>query len=487
MEQLKKNLGGEDVYQKRLKETGLSAASVRRILSRILFYSRYLDYKFRTAAQIDSAAEEKYYNTEFTEQMKARGEKLPPLDSVRPAIHELLVQQDISKRAAEWLTESRSRLKVEMVPAPGSTAPGNRTSGEAVGKRMTEKQKPNPAPEPKAKRKRIWPRRIAKTLVSLAFVLVLAIVALVIALAIGWFDAPMRNSVVGQIERVTGGRVELTHFHFAPFSLRVELQGLTVHGLEPDGTPPLFHTDYMVASIQVDSFWHRKVSLKDLRILKPEVHVRFNADGTSNVPPPRTPQTNNKPFRVRLFEFAIRHLELDDGTLLYNDVRMPLVAEGDNFNFAMDWGSANGTPIYLGQLSWKQFTFAARRYLPTKTDLSMKFTFAAESFHVEQLQLKLPHSSVDAQIDVEQLAVAEREIPLSRLARLAGHQRNFAQAECSRRPRGIFRRGKRCERRVESQRTLRGARSGFAVPVVPQFRNFQPRNVSDCERQTGCS
>lgn len=125
LDQLKKNLGGEDVYQKRLKETGLSVASVRRILSRILFYSRYLDYKFRTAAQIDSAAEEKYYNTEFTEQMKARGEKLPPLDSVRPAIHELLVQQDISKRAAEWLTESRSRLKVEIVTPPGSAAPGS--------------------------------------------------------------------------------------------------------------------------------------------------------------------------------------------------------------------------------------------------------------------------------------------------------------------------------------------------------------------------
>jgi len=123
LEQLKKNLGGEDAFQKRLKETGLSAASVRRILGRILFYSRYLDYKFRTAAQIDSAAEEKYYNTEFADQLKARGEKLPPLDSVRPAIHELLVQEDISKRAAEWLTESRSRLKVEMVSAAESAAP----------------------------------------------------------------------------------------------------------------------------------------------------------------------------------------------------------------------------------------------------------------------------------------------------------------------------------------------------------------------------
>jgi hypothetical protein len=125
VEQFKKNIGGEEVFQKRLKETGLSAASVRRILARILFYSRYLDYKFRTATQIDPAAEGKYYNTVFAEQVKARGEKLPPLDSVREAIHEVLVQEDISKRAAEWLTESRSRIKVEMTPAAAPNAPGS--------------------------------------------------------------------------------------------------------------------------------------------------------------------------------------------------------------------------------------------------------------------------------------------------------------------------------------------------------------------------
>jgi peptidyl-prolyl cis-trans isomerase SurA len=130
LDQLKENLGGEEVFQKRLKETGLSVASVRRILARVLFYSRYLDYKFRTAAQIDSAAEEKYYNTEFAEQLKARGEKSPPLDSVRPQIHELLVQEDISKRAAEWLTESRSRLKIELVPATGAAPPAKQLENE---------------------------------------------------------------------------------------------------------------------------------------------------------------------------------------------------------------------------------------------------------------------------------------------------------------------------------------------------------------------
>lgn len=254
---------------------------------------------------------------------------------------------------------------------------------------------------PKPKRKRRWMRWIVRT--ALVFVAVIALIAItgIAALELGWFDGLMRNAVIRRIEQVTGGAVQLSHFHVAPFTLRVELTGLTVHGREPEGTPPLFHSDLVVASIQVDSFWHKKISLKALRILRPSVHVRFNADGSSNVPALKISQSSAKPLRERLFEFAIRHIELDDGTLLYNDVRTPLAAEGDNFDLVLDWGIAHGAPLYLGQLSWQRFTFTARRYLPFAADLSMKFTFAADLFHVEQLQLKLPHSNFDVQADVE--------------------------------------------------------------------------------------
>lgn len=263
---------------------------------------------------------------------------------------------------------------------------------------MTEKEKP------KVKRKRRWLRRIFRALLGLVLLLAAAVGVGIIGLALGWFDGPMRNAIVVRIQKITGGRVELTRFHFSPFSLRAEITGLTIHGNEPDGTPPLFHADFVVADIQVDSFWNKKVSLRALRMLRPEVHVRFNTDGTSNVPPPQGAQASARPLRERLFEFAIRHLELVDGSILYNDVRTPLVAEGDNFNLAVDWGVVKNAPLYLGQLNWKQFTIAARRYLPFPADLSMKFTFSADLFHVEQMQLKLQHSNFDVQADIEHLA-----------------------------------------------------------------------------------
>lgn len=125
VQHLQKDLGNTQTYQARLAELRLSNTAVQREVKRELFFTRYLEYKFRPAAQVDAAAEQKYYDAEFAPQMTARGEKAPPLDSVRAQIHELLVQKDISARADEWLTESRKRLKIEIVPAASSTTNGS--------------------------------------------------------------------------------------------------------------------------------------------------------------------------------------------------------------------------------------------------------------------------------------------------------------------------------------------------------------------------
>ncbi|MFZ0818573.1 MAG: hypothetical protein WAM91_00770 [Candidatus Acidiferrales bacterium] len=129
VQQTQKSLGGEQEFQAKLKTQGLSVATVRRILGREIFFSRYLDYKFRHAAQIDSEAEEKYYKDEFTPEMAARGQTAPPIDSVRVQIHELLVQREITARAEQWLTESRARLKIEVMAQVGG-APVSRPKGE---------------------------------------------------------------------------------------------------------------------------------------------------------------------------------------------------------------------------------------------------------------------------------------------------------------------------------------------------------------------
>jgi hypothetical protein len=123
LQEAEKSMGGEQEFRAKLKTQGLSLATVRRILGREIFFSRYLDYKFRHATQVDTAAEEKYYKDEFVPQMAAHGQTAPPIDSVREQIQELLVQKEITSRAEQWLTESRARLKIEILAQlSGTTA-----------------------------------------------------------------------------------------------------------------------------------------------------------------------------------------------------------------------------------------------------------------------------------------------------------------------------------------------------------------------------
>jgi hypothetical protein len=113
---LEEQSGGAEAFRGRVQALGLSRDVVRRQLARQLWLSRYLDYKFRPAAQVDDAQVERYYREELTPGLAARGQKAPPLADVREQVRELLVQRDISQRAGRWLEETRPRLRIEIQP-----------------------------------------------------------------------------------------------------------------------------------------------------------------------------------------------------------------------------------------------------------------------------------------------------------------------------------------------------------------------------------
>ena len=125
--------------------------------------------------------------------------------------------------------------------------------------------------------------------------------------------------------------------------------------------------------MRIDSFWGRKFSVGDVEVLRPAVHVRAESDGSSNVPAPRTRTTGGTPLRERLFQVVVHRLRLIDGDMLYNDVRIPLVAQGQRFELAVDYSDTEGRRTYAGQFQWQQMEIAARRYLPFPSDIVVRF------------------------------------------------------------------------------------------------------------------
>jgi translocation and assembly module TamB len=211
----------------------------------------------------------------------------------------------------------------------------------------------------------------------------------------------LRRYAVERIERATGARVELAGFHLQLWGLHFVLDNLTLHGLEDQGMPPLFHADRVRGTLRVVSFFKWAYALDELILDKPEVAIRFGTDGKSNLPAPRHAGGGAWPWRQELFELQISKLQINDGTIFYNDAQVPLAAEGDNFNFLMNYEAlVSGKDTYAGKLSWEKVEFAAMRYLPFRSDIGMKFTLSREGFSLDELNLRLPHSELQARAEL---------------------------------------------------------------------------------------
>jgi peptidyl-prolyl cis-trans isomerase SurA len=113
-ERLAAQFGSADAFRARLQELGLKAESVARNVERQIYLARYLDYKLRPAAHVESAQVEQYFREELVPELRKRGREAPTLESVEGQIRELLTQREISTRATKWLEETRARLRIEI-------------------------------------------------------------------------------------------------------------------------------------------------------------------------------------------------------------------------------------------------------------------------------------------------------------------------------------------------------------------------------------
>ena len=233
----------------------------------------------------------------------------------------------------------------------------------------------------------------------LGLVLLTAIVAAGSATLIwsGLAEKWMRAAIVQQIEQVTGARVELGTFRLHWTNLRAEIGQLTVHGTEPEGTPPLFQVERLVVDLRIVSLLARKIALDEVILVRPHVYLRVEADGRTNYPGPKVKSTAGKPLRERFFDLTTRQMRITDGVIAFNQVRVPLIVEGGQFDLAVDYhATAPGKQFYAGELSWKAIKIAARRYRPFSSELHAKFTLGRNAFSLDQLLWRLPGSNVDA-------------------------------------------------------------------------------------------
>ena len=212
-----------------------------------------------------------------------------------------------------------------------------------------------------------------------AVLVMAALIAGVVVARSGWFREKVRERIISEIEKATGGRAEIASFHFDSEHLTATIDGLVLHGKEPAGDPPLVAVKSVTVGLRVISLVERKFDLSSLRVEQPRVHIEFYPDGSNNL------LIRHGNWAQDLLKVAIRRYDVDDGLLDYDQRRIPLNVHGENLRAQMSY-EKNG-PRYRGELESRAVRVMAKSAPPIGLNVSAAFAIDSAGIDIASLRL----------------------------------------------------------------------------------------------------
>lgn len=150
------------------------------------------------------------------------------------------------------------------------------------------------------------------------------VIASVVGVLLYWtnfpgFESWMRGRMVARLEQTTGGRVEIRAFHWRPFNLEGETDGLVIHGLEGPGEEPFAQAERLRVRLSILDLWSPRILLRELEVVRPEFHLIVYPDGSTNQPKPRKPETSNRSAVDSFFDLQAGRVAVEQGVFLFQD------------------------------------------------------------------------------------------------------------------------------------------------------------------------
>jgi translocation and assembly module TamB len=230
----------------------------------------------------------------------------------------------------------------------------------------------------------------------------LLIAALVVLVGLGglaWyvttdsFQAMVRRRVVAELERVTGGRVELGSIHTIPFRFVVDVRDLTIHGREAANETPYAHVDRVVAKVNLTTELGVGLGFDSLMLERPALHIIFYPDGTTNQPEPQVKAKDGNTL-AKLVSLSIGHLELRHGMLLWNDQKLPLDVAADDVSAELNYSLLHRR--YDGNLLIGKINTRYDGYRPVAWMTEAHFTLGHDKLEVQSLKATSGRSHLQA-------------------------------------------------------------------------------------------
>ncbi|HVI10063.1 MAG TPA: translocation/assembly module TamB domain-containing protein [Candidatus Binatia bacterium] len=246
--------------------------------------------------------------------------------------------------------------------------------------------------ETKPARRRLW--KYAAIFLGFSF---LACVAMFIYINTESFQALVRRRLIAEVERITGGRVEIGSIHTTPFREQVDVRNITVHGRESASEIPLAHAERIVARLKLSSLLRSEFGFYEVILENPVVHVAFLPDGATNVPQRHTAAFAGNPVE-QLFALSIDRFELRNGRIVWDDQSIPLVLDARHASLQMDYSLLHSR--YDGRLQVAWVESKLKDCQPFAWMGNLEFSLGEKSANFPSVAWNSGHSHVHASGEV---------------------------------------------------------------------------------------
>lgn len=241
--------------------------------------------------------------------------------------------------------------------------------------------------EPQPSRRSLW-----KYALIVAGVVFLSLLGVAWYLTSGSFQAMVRGRLVRELERVTGGRVEVGSVHTKPFLLEVEVRDLNIRVRELAENSRSVHVDRVIAKVKIVSVLGAELGFRSIVLERPVVHISVSPKMIDT----QTPhvQQGRGPTEVPLFGLSVGRLDVRKGELLWGDHAVPLDFTADDVSADLRHSVMAGR--YQGNLLIGKGNAKLEQMRPVGWMGEAHFSLGPNDLDLRSLHLNSGHSHVEA-------------------------------------------------------------------------------------------
>lgn len=230
---------------------------------------------------------------------------------------------------------------------------------------------------------------------GLLLLLVLVVGGLLFYASTPHFSLLVRQRVINVLQDATGGRVELRSLHWSLRHLAVEVDGLTIHGLEGPGELPYAHVDRIYARAKILSLVDARLGLDFLEVDRPSVHLIIYPDGSTNQPTPKAKQSSSSgPAARTIFDLQANRVEVHHGMALLNQRAIPFELAANDLGVVITYAPASGH--YLGQFTCSDLTAQQGKAPVIHSKLDLSVEAARDAVELKTLHFTTGKTSLQA-------------------------------------------------------------------------------------------